>query len=186
MTMNSRLLLLLITLLPTVAFADDGGNIPDRFTILPDPEFRSLDEKVQSLRKDVLDLSRDLAHLQSELLTPASTKVSVFVALDGQDGMNIDSVQLQMDNQSVANYIYSAGEQEALRRGGVQQLYLGNVTIGPHQLTASYIGKDTSGKEKRGTVTQGFDKEVVAKFIELKLAKGESNGPQLTVTELDN
>ena len=180
--MNSRLLLLLLALLPALAFGE-GGNIPDRFTILPDPDFRSLDEKVQSLRKDVLDLSKDLASLQKELLTPASTKVSVFVSIEGQDALNLDSMQLQLDKKPVANYLYSSGEQEALHRGGVQRLYLGNVTIGPHQLTASFSGKDATGNEKHGSVDSHFDKSVAAKFFELKISKGVAGAPQMTVNE---
>ncbi len=180
--MSSRLLLLLLAFLPALALGE-GGNIPDRFTILPDPEFRSLDEKVQSLRKDVLDLSKDLASLQKELLTPASTKVSVFVSIEGQDALNLGSMQLQLDKRPVANYLYSSGEQEALHRGGVQRLYLGNVTIGPHHLTASFSGKDAAGNEKHGTVDSDFEKTVAAKFFELKISKGEAGTPQLTVKE---
>ena len=65
--MNIRLLLL-AALLPLSAFAQ-SGNIPDRFTILPDPNFQSLDEKVQSLRKDVL------AHLATATFVPKAENV---------------------------------------------------------------------------------------------------------------
>lgn len=179
--MNIRLLLL-AALLPLSAFAQNG-NIPDRFTILPDPNFQSLDEKVQSLRKDVLDLSQDLARLQNELLTPGSTQVSVFVSLDGQEALDLDSFQLKLDDRPVANYLYTAGEQEALRRGGVQRLYLGNVSVGPHQLSASFIGKDAAGKDKRASVSQSFEKSMAAKFFELKVSKDETESPKLTVKE---
>lgn len=180
--MNSRLLLLSLLLLPYLAHGE-GGNIPDRFAILPDPKFRSLDEQVQTLKKDVLDLSLDLAKLQNQLLTPDSTKISVFVSLDGQDAVNIDSMQVLLDNRPVANYLYTAGEQESLRRGGIQRLYLGNVSIGPHQLTASFIGKDAAGREKHGTVSSRFEKNMSAKFFELKVSKGEADSARLTVKE---
>ena len=97
--------------------------------------------------------------------------------------MNLNSVQLQLDNRTVANYLYNSDEQQALQRGGVQRLYLGNVTIGPHQLSASFIGKDASGKESRGSVNSPFEKSLAAKFVELKISKGEGNSPQLTVKE---
>lgn len=180
--MNMRTLLVLLLLTPSLGVSQDG-NIPDRFTILPDPDFKSLDEQVQSLRKDVLNLSQDLAKLQNELLTPASTKISVFVSLDAQEAWNIESMQLQLDNRAVANYLYGAGEQEALRRGGVQRLYLGNVAIGPHQFNASFIGKDGAGNDKRGTINGNFEKSMAAKFIELKITRGPSNTPQLVVKE---
>lgn len=180
MNVNSRLLSLLLIFLSSLAYGQEG-KAPDRFSIAPDPDFRTLDEKVQALKKDVLDLSKDLSHLQDELLTPASTKVSVFVSLEGQEALNLDSIELQLDNRPVANYLYTSAEQEALRRGGVQRLYLGNVTTGSHQLMASFIGKDTAGKEKRGAVNTSFDKTIAAKFVELKIVKGQTDSPQLTV-----
>ena len=56
--MNSRLWIVLLSLLPALSVAEDGGNIPDRFTIAPDPEFRSLDEKGQSLRNSFCSRAR--------------------------------------------------------------------------------------------------------------------------------
>ena len=180
--LNSKILLILLALLPVLAFGE-GSNIPDRFSITPDPEFRSLDEKVQSLKRNVIDLSKDLSHLQDELLTPASTKLSVFVSQDPQNTMNLNSMQLQVDNRTVANYLYSGDEQQALQHGGVQRLYLGNVTIGPHQLTASFIAKDAAGQEKRGSINSNFQKSLAAKFVELKISKGGADTPQLTFKE---
>ena len=179
---NSKIFVLIVALLPALALGE-SGKVPERFNIAPDPEFRSLDEKVQSLKKDVLDLSKDLSHLQDELLTPASTKVSVFVSLDPQNTVRLDSIQLQLDNRTVANYLYNSEEQQALQRGGIQRLYLGNVTIGPHQLSASFVGKDTAGKESRGSINSPFQKSLAAKFVELKLSKGEGETPQLIVKE---
>ena len=180
--LNSKLLLLLLALLPVLAFGE-GSNTTDRFSIAPDPEFRSLDEKVQSLKRDVIELSKDLSHLQDELLTPASTKLSVFVSLDPQNTMNLNSMQLQVDNRTVANYLYNGNEQQALQHGGVQRLYLGNVTIGPHQLTASFIAKDAAGQEKRGSINSNFQKSLSAKFVELNISKGGADTPQLTIKE---
>jgi hypothetical protein len=179
---NSKLLLLLFAFLPALALGE-GGNIPDRSNIAPDPEFHSLDEKLQSLKKDVLDLSQELSHLQDELLTPASTKISVFVSVDPQSSMTLSSMQLQLDKRTVANYLYNSDEQQALQRGGVQRLYLGNVTIGLHLLTASFIGKDATGQDRRGSINSNFQKSLAAKFVELNLSKDNANTPQLTVKE---
>ena len=42
-------------------------------------KFRSLDEDVQSLKKEVLDLNRDLFLLEEELLFPANSQVAFFI-----------------------------------------------------------------------------------------------------------
>src|SRR5580698_2313090 len=44
--------------------------------------FKSLDGDVQGLKKEVLDLNKDLFLLEEELLFPANTQVAVFVSLD--------------------------------------------------------------------------------------------------------
>ena len=64
---NSKLLVLLIALLPALALGE-SGKIPDRFNIAPDPEFRSLDEKVQSLKR--LPPPRSAYSSPSTLKTP--------------------------------------------------------------------------------------------------------------------
>ena len=45
-------------------------------------EFRSIDKDVQSLKKEVLDLNRDLFLLEEELLFPANSQVAFFISMD--------------------------------------------------------------------------------------------------------
>ena len=87
----------------------------------------SLDDKVQSLKKEVMNLNRDLLVLEEELLFPTSTQVAVFLSIDVGNYFRLDSVQLKIDDKIVANHLYTQQEVDALGRGGVQRLYLGNV-----------------------------------------------------------
>ncbi len=45
-------------------------------------EFRNLDQDVQALKKEVLDLNRDLFLLEEELLFPANSQVAFFISMD--------------------------------------------------------------------------------------------------------
>ena len=90
-------------------------------------EFRQLDEDVQDLKKEVLDLNRDLFLLEEELLFPANSQVAFFVSLDVGEYFDLDSVSLRIDGREVANYLYTEREVEALHRGGVQRLPLDQV-----------------------------------------------------------
>ena len=47
----------------------------------PASEFKSVDQDVQSLKKQLIDLNRDLFKLEEELLYPASTQVAVFLSV---------------------------------------------------------------------------------------------------------
>ncbi len=164
-----------LALLGATALAD--GNIPERFTIAPDPEFRSLDEKMKTLNKELLDLQQDLMRLQDDLLSPATTKVNIFLSLDNQTDAALDSVQLQLDSRTVNNYLYTARELEALRRGGVQRLYDGNIAVGPHKLTLTIIGKD--GKH---SFSSDFEKDLTAKYLEIKVNTANKERP-MTIKE---
>ena len=45
-------------------------------------EFRSIDKVVQDLKKEVLDLNRDLFMLEEELRFPANSHVAFFISMD--------------------------------------------------------------------------------------------------------
>jgi len=147
-------------------------------------EFRSLDQDVQSLKKDVLDLNRELFTLEEELLFPANTQVAVFVSVDVGVFFALDTLTIQLDGKEVANYLYTEREAEALLKGGVQRVYIGNLKVGDHELVAFFTGKGPNVRDyKRGTSLQ-FEKGVGAKYLELKISDSRSKEqPEFLVTE---
>lgn len=132
-------------------------------------EFQSLDEEVQDLKQAVMDLNRDLFILEEELLFPANTQVAVFVSVDVGFFFALDSVQIKVDNKEVANYLYTERESDALLRGGVHRIYLGNLKVGDHELVAFFTGKGTHNRDYRRGASLVFDKGVGAKYMELKI-----------------
>jgi hypothetical protein len=130
---------------------------------------RGLDEQVQGLKKDVVDLNRDLFVLEEELLFPANTQVAVFLAVDVGDFFALDAVQLKIDRREVINYLYTPREVEALLRGGVQRLYLGNLKVGQHELVAFFSGKGPNDRPYKRGASIKFEKGIGAKYLELKI-----------------
>src|SRR5262245_64642419 len=136
----------------------------------PAADRSALDAEVQSLRAEVVDLNRDLFMLEEDLLFPASTQVAVFVSMDVGAFFALDSVELKVDDKEVANYLYTDREQDALKRGGVQRLWLGNLKAGEHEVTAFFTGQGPHDRDyKRGT-TLKVEKGVGAKYVELKIS----------------
>ena len=135
----------------------------------PPADFKTLDQEVQGVKKDVIDLNRDLFVLQEELLFPANTQVAVYVSMDVGAFFALDSVTLKIDNKEVKNYLYTAREAEALLKGGVQQIYLGNLKVGKHELVAFFTGKGPMERDYKRGATIGFQKGVGAKYLELKI-----------------
>ncbi len=149
--------LLLMALLST-ATAESSGS-----------DAASLDHDIQSLKQDVIALNRDLFILEEDLLYPASTQLAVFVSLDVGKFFSLDSVQLKIDDKVVTNYLYTGREVDALQRGGIQRLYMGNLKAGAHELVAIYTGKGPNGRDYRRGANLTVEKGLGARFVELKI-----------------
>lgn len=132
--------------------------------------FKSLDEEVQALKKEVLDLNRELFVLEEELLFPANTQVAVFVSMDVGEFFALDSVTLKLDNKEVANYLYTEREAQALLKGGVHRVFIGNLKAGEHELIALFTGQGPNQRDYRRGASIKLEKGVGAKYVELKIS----------------
>jgi hypothetical protein len=134
----------------------------------------ALDERIQDIKSDVIKLNRDLLVLEEELLFPANTQVVLFVSLDVGKMFELDSVQVKIDYKLVANYLYTPLEVQALHRGGVQRLYLGNLRAGEHEIVAFFTGGGPHARDyKRGTTIK-LTKDTQAKFVELRIRDSQA------------
>jgi hypothetical protein len=150
--------------------AGDASAAPPSGAAGDPGDFKTLDQEVQSMKKDVIDLNKDLFVLEEELLFPANTQVAVYVSMDVGTFFALDSVTVKIDNKQVKNYLYTAREADALLKGGVQQIYLGNLKVGKHELVAFFTGKGPVERDYRRGATINFDKGVGAKYLELKIS----------------
>jgi hypothetical protein len=150
----------------------------------PPAEFKTLDQEVQGLKKDVIDLNKDLFVLEEDLLFPANTQVAVYISMDVGAFFALDSVTVKIDNKQVKNYLYTAREADALLKGGVQQIYLGNLKVGKHELVAFFTGKGPVERGYRRGATINFDKGVGAKYLELKITdKVPKHQPEFAIKD---
>jgi len=155
---------------PAAAEAAAAEPATDAEAPVAAPDTRALDEEIQSIKKDVVDLNRDLFVLEEELLFPANTQVAVFLSMDVGEFFALDTVELRVDDKQVAKYLYTPREAEALLKGGVQRLYLGNLRVGKHELVALFTGKGPNGQDYSRGAQLKFEKSVGAKYLELKIS----------------
>ena len=147
-------------------------------------QFRSLDEDVQSLKKQVLDLNRDLFLLEEELLFPANSQVAFFISMDVGEYFDLDSVNLKIDGKEVANYLYTEREVGALMRGGVHRLHMGNLKAGDHELIAIFTGKGPHVRDYRRGATMSLNKGIGAKYVELEITdRIKKQQPEFVIKE---
>ena len=145
---------------------------------------RALDTQIQDLKKDVVDLNKDLFVLEEELLFPANTQVAVFVSVDVGDFFALDSITLKIDNHDVSNYLYTPREVAALLKGGVQRLYVGNLKAGEHELVAFFNGKGPHDRNYKRGANLKFEKGVGAKYLELKVTDhAHAQEPQFEIKD---
>lgn len=129
----------------------------------------ALDARVQQLKADVIRLNRDLLVLEEELLYPAGTQVALFVSMDVGKLFELESVQIKLGDKLVATHLYTPLEVQALHRGGMQRIYVGNLRAGKHQVTAFFTGRGPHERDyKRGTTLE-FEKGTEPRYIELRI-----------------
>lgn len=133
-------------------------------------QIKGLDEQVQEIKSDVLGIAAELNQLEEKLLYPSNTQVAVFVSLVGGETFRLDSVEIQLDGEPVAHYLYTFKELEALQKGGVQRIYTGNVRSGEHDLQVSVIGKTDGGADFQRSQRFQVNKDVGPKIVEVSLA----------------
>jgi len=133
------------------------------------PAAAALDDRIQDVKGEVIRLNRDLMVLEEELLFPANTQIAVFVSMDVGKLFSLDSVKVKLDNKDVTNYLYTPSEVQALHRGGVQRVYVGNLKTGEHEIVAFFTGQGPHERDyKRGTTVK-FEKGTEPKYIELQI-----------------
>ena len=135
----------------------------------PAAEQAALDARVQALKAEVIRLNRDLLVLEEELLFPAGTQVAVFISMDVGRLFDLESVQIKLDDKVISQHLYTPLEVQALHRGGVQRVFIGNLRAGTHAIDAFFTGRGPHERDyKRGT-TLKFEKGTEPRYIELRI-----------------
>lgn len=153
---------LLCAAVPVAALASDEntGGVAEEETQ------SQLQADIESLKKQVLQLNRDLFILEEDLLFPSNTQFSVFLSVDAGELFQLDSVQLKVNDKQIASHLYTARELAALQRGGVQRLFQGNLPSGEHELVAIFIGTGPNGRDYRRGKSIVFEKSSEPQFVE--------------------
>jgi len=132
-------------------------------------QIKGLDEQVQEIKSDVLSIAAELNNLEEKLLYPSHTQVSIFVSLAKGETFRLDSVDIGIGGEQVTHHIYTFKELEALRKGGVQRIYTGNITTGAHEIQVAFNGKAEDGSDFQRTGSYKVQKDVGPKIVELIL-----------------
>ena len=139
-------------------------------------DMRTLDGQVQEIKTDVLSIASELDNLEERLLFPSNTQVSVFVSMNSNEAYRLDALQVAINGQMATHHIYSFNELEALRKGGVQRIYTGNIATGNHEISVTMNGKLKNGDDFSESNSFAFTKGVEPKLLGVTLAGPGSEG----------
>jgi hypothetical protein len=169
-----------ITLLITAALWTNNANAQQNTSDTQTPvlaEVKSqtavadsdLAAEMETLKQALVNLNRDLFILEEDLLFPSSTQVAVYLSMDVGEYFKLDAVELKIDGKLATYYLYTERQVNALYKGGVQRLFVGNINQGSREITAFFIGTGPENRPYKRAVTLEFDKADEAATIELKI-----------------
>ena len=125
--------------------------------------------KLEQLKEDVLQINRDLFILEEDLLFPGSTQLAAYLSVDIGYFFALDNIKIKIDDEQVTHHLYTEKDVDALYRGAIQKVYLGNISTGKHRLDAIIIGIGPNKREYRRAVSFEFEKDSEAKALEIQL-----------------
>ena len=131
-------------------------------------EIRELDELVQDAKAEALDIAAELNRLEQRLVYPSATRVTLTFAAAGEKSARLNAIEVRIDGEVAAQHVYSPGELDALRQGGVQTLYTGNVASGQHELNVRITGRLENGAGFEETARHVFTKGADARTLDIK------------------
>lgn len=171
-------LALLVLLIALPLRAESGNPPPDT---VPESEVAL---SVEELKKQVIRLNRDLFILEEDLLFPANTQFVVYLSLNTGQFFALDSVTLKVNDEIVASHLYTERQLEALKRGGMQRLHIGNLKTGEHEITAILHGIGPEKQDYKLAASSKITKNSELKALEIRIEdQSESYQPAVSVVE---
>jgi len=141
-------------------------------------------KQTEEIKSKVIKLNRELYRFEEDLLYPTNTQLAVFLSISPQSHFKLDSIELLLDEKLVASYLYKENEIFALKKGGIQRLYLGSLSDGKHKLTAQFNGQKASSNYFRLKKAFNFTKEHDAKFIQMVISESTTTHDPLFKVKL--
>ncbi len=159
------------------------AGFPAQTADLSKEQIKGLDEQVQEIKADVIGIAAELNQLEEKLLYPSDSQLAVFVALAEGQKFRLDSVEIQVAGKPLANHLYTFKELEALKMGGVQRIYTGNLRTGDYEMQVTLLGKSEGGVDFSRTKSFRVSKNVGPKIVELTLAGPGSASELITLQD---
>ena len=137
------------------------------------------DSATQAIKSEAIELMGKLQRLEQKLLYPAHTQVSIFLSVAKESPALPQAITVKIDDDILSHHLYTRMELDALRSGGIQRLYTGNVKMGKHKLQVDLTKTLKDGSTRRQNLEYKFNKDENAEYIEIAFG---SKKPHVIIT----
>jgi hypothetical protein len=137
-----------------------------------------LELDAEAIKKELIDLNRELYRFEESLLHPNNTQLVVFLSLAEGTRFQLDSLELQLDGQLISSHLYQDQEITAILGGCIQRLYIVRITTGKHKLSGKFNGKGRANYYKRDK-SLFFTKDKGAKYLQIVISDSPADGAPL-------
>lgn len=130
----------------------------------------ALSEDIQSVKRSVLELNKDLYALEQDLLSPATTRAAFYFSLSYGEFFEPLSIEITAKGIDPVQHIYTERQVKALRMGAVQPLAQLNMGPGSHELRAVVRGVDHLGQNRELVVEEVVEKSDQPLLLEIVIS----------------
>ena len=132
--------------------------------------------EAEKIKQEIIKINQDLYRFQESLLYPANTQLAIFLSYADNSSFVLDSIEITLDGQMVSSALYRETEVEALKKGGIQSVYLGSLSDGQHKLSMQFNGQGRNDRYFRRKKILSFVKEEKARYIQLIVSDNNTTG----------
>ena len=136
----------------------------------------ALVSEAEKIKKEIIKINQELYKFQEDLLHPSNTQLAIFLSYSEKTTFILDSIEINLDGKLVSSSLYRDSEIDALKKGGIQRIYLGSLSDGKHKLSIQFNGQGQNERYFRRKKTLNFIKEEKARYIQLIVSDNNASG----------
>lgn len=157
----------------------DASGKSTKTSAVQSESLNAIVKQAEQIKKEIIELNQRLYQFEESLLYPTNTQLAVFLSYSENTTFILDSVELSLNEKMVSSSLYQDAELAALKKGGIQRVYLGSLADGKHKLTVQFNGQGRNERYFRRKKALNFVKEEQARFIQLIISEDRATGEPL-------
>ncbi|MFV1873707.1 MAG: hypothetical protein ACMZ64_10340 [Oleiphilus sp.] len=154
---------------------DESGN-PVSAKAPVNENLNAIVNEAEKIKQDIIKINQDLYRFQEALLYPTNTQLAIFLSYADNSAFILDSIEINLDGKLVSSALYRESEVEALKKGGIQRVFLGSLSDGKHKLSIQFNGQGRNDRYFRRKKILNFVKEEQARYIQLIVSDNNTTG----------